>query len=567
MRCSYLLLSMLLVLGLQAQDPSTPPLPMVEASEITGDFSENLNHTDDYQTILRIYNDLVQARGDYRSPKPELFLKDVEGFVAFMSPSTNSITIEKKAYDVVKQYGDVGIAFLLGHELIHHYEKHAWKEDFVFQNESLTRRSGGVEDTTTIVYRLNRIQDGVIHETEADYLGGFLTYSAGYGLFDQGDSLIAQLYRAYDLPEALAKYPTLSERIELAGRSAKKMALLVDAFEMANYLYAMGDYSTAYAYYKSILRQYQSRELYNNLGTISVLNAMMTLDDGRKYRYVTTMDLNMKGSRDVTTSVLDAYDEHLKQALFHFNAAINLDPGYAPAYLNKANVYALKKDWVKASFYLEQEALPIAKEKESIYKKTLLDIKVLQGIIAANRGKKNKARSHFEEAKAKGSKLAGINLFIHNTGSAPEATTGESPIDVPTEAIDGITAMTFFNRQNLKFLPAKKVPIDHEETMFQFTPLIAETNEERTDTYRVLFTRNSADKFQTSMFMPGKDFTGSTSNGISIGDSREVVISKNGSPVRTIETTEGALLVYEDLLFIIKDNKVSKWVLSHTTRF
>lgn len=548
----YLVVAILLCVQLSyvvAQNRSFATLPLVQSANIVGSFEDDLNHTADYDHILKIYNDLVQARGDLRYPVPKLALRDIEGYVASMNYDENEITIEKKAYDIVKQFGDAGVAFLLAHELTHYYEKHAWSDFFIEENRSIGRRN----DTTSIIRRIQDVKDGVIHETEADYLGGFLAYTAGYGLFERGDSLISKLYHAYGLNDTLALYPTRMERIELSKRSAKKLGLLVDAFEMANFLYATGQHALAYRYYEYILKHYQSRELYNNLGTISVLTAMEVIgEDKLKYKYVSVMDLDAQGSKDVSRPITEVVAEALDQAILHFNAAINLDPNYAPAYLNKANAYALKKEWIKASFYLEQEALPKALASPNKYRKTIQDITVLQGIIAAETGDSTKAQRLLEEATAAGSALGAQNLAIH-TGASIDQRQGSAVLgEVSAETIGGLRLNKKFFRSP-PYDQSKIVSVDRNSTFFQADFV--------TNKVKVFLNRDDDARWYTALLMTNPGYDGSTSNGIKLGDLRQDIFAKMGHPKRTIETTKGQVLVYDFISFVLEDDHLLQWVL------
>ena len=384
------------------QNRSFGTLPLIKTDSIIQSSEENLNHTDDYKHILNIYEKLVNARGDYRYIVPKLFLKDEVANVAYIDYNANEITFELTAYNVAKKHGDKAIAFLLGHELSHYYEKHAWKNAFAKSNADLK-----------LGRDLSELQDKVAYETEADYLGGFLAYTAGFGFYQDIGKIIEDLYKAYNFDPELNGYPSLSDRKELSNRSAKKIESLIDVFDAANLLMAIGKDDAAYKYYEYILKEFQSRELYNNIGVLATRNAMALMDkDSLKFIYVSALDINFQGSKDVSIPVNEQIEEGLNQAILHFNAAINLDVNYAPAYLNKANVYALKKEYSKALFYLNEEAIPCAKKDAVKYAKTLTDAMVLQGIIAAKTGKVELAAEKFSEAKSLGNKLGDTNLDI-----------------------------------------------------------------------------------------------------------------------------------------------------------
>ena len=304
------------------QTPALSTLPLVQTADTTPTSPEKNLENQDLEKIKNIYQKLVSARGDFRYRVPEVFLRDEVSRVASIDYERLEIVLEEKAYKTCQKYGDAAIAFLLGHELTHYYEKHAWRNGFAADYSDLK-----------VGKNLKSLQDQVANETQADYLGGFLAYSAGYGMFEKSDSIIGDLYKEYKLGESIVGYPSLSDRKELAKRTTKKLESLIDVFEMGNLLAAIGKYSEAYQYYNYILMQYQSREIYNNIGVTSVMNALQYFDKEKEliYNYPLEIDLVMTGSRD--NSSIETRNELLKNAIRQFDASINLDPEYSPAYL------------------------------------------------------------------------------------------------------------------------------------------------------------------------------------------------------------------------------------------
>ncbi|MBK8956510.1 MAG: hypothetical protein IPM34_13280 [Saprospiraceae bacterium] len=235
------------------------------------------------------------------------------------SAITNSppeVILETKAYKVCESFGekrDAAIAFLLGHELTHYYEKHSWRREFIYDYRDLP-----------IGKELADLSDDVVHETEADYIGGFLAYSAGYGLFDQSSDLIQELYKAYRLPDTISGYPTLQDRKILSKRSAEKLSDLVDVFESANLLHATGYDLQALQFYNHVLQQYASRELYNNLGVTALVYARKLFSASEmKFRFFPELDLESSiQTRGETNQELRL--KYIRQSILHFDASISL---------------------------------------------------------------------------------------------------------------------------------------------------------------------------------------------------------------------------------------------------
>lgn len=546
-KISLVFIFQLLCLFSFSQNRSFGTLPLVKSGTFDAGSGGNLNHTDDYKQILSVYEKLVNARGDFRYPVPKLFLKDEVANVAYIDYDVNEITFELKAYNVAKKHGDKAVAFLLGHELTHYYEKHSWKSAFAKSNSDLKLGKD-----------LSELQDKVAYETEADYLGGFLAYTAGFGFYKDIGKIIGDLYKEYDFDPELNDYPSLNDRIELSNRSVKKIESLVDVFDAANLLMAIGKDEAAYKYYEYILRDFQSRELYNNIGVLATRNTMSLMDkDSLKFKYVSALDIDFQGSKDVSRPVNEQIEEGLNQAILHFNAAINLDPNYAPAFLNKANAYALKKDYTKALFYINEEAIPCAKKDSVKYAKTLTDALVLQGIIAAKMGDENLAADKFAEAKNKGNNLGEANLAILSN-TVKTLLTGDNQQDFFAEKIGVHSLQLQFQKRKID--PAKKpLKISNTLTLFQNSPA---------DSLSKVFICQSDDpKIRTNFLIASDQYKASNSAGILIGDDDKKVIEKHGTPKQIINTVQGEMYIYESIIYFIKNNKVVKWATYSTKSF
>ncbi len=545
--CIFNCLLILTIGYTQGQSRAIGTLPLIDKGNAIVDFNENLNHTPAFDRIEKIYSNLVNARGDFRYPVPELFLLDQEAHAAYIDYATNHIILEKKAYDICDRYGDPAIAFLLGHELTHYYEKHAWRSAYAKENNDLD-----------IGKSLSEMVDGVANETEADYLGGFLAYTAGYGMFEKSDSIIQNLYKAYQLDEKMPGYPNLQDRMTLCKRSTEKLGLLVDAFDLGNNLAATGKFSLAYKVYAYILHYFQSRELYNNLGVFATINAMELFHpDSLKFKYVSELDIKFQGSRNTDVPIKTQINNILDQAIGHFNAAINLDPNYVPAYLNKANAYALKREWSKALYYLNEEALPKAIASPEKYKKTLEDIKILQAIIEFYSGNVDVAKTKLESM-SNTNPLAKLNLSALNGEKINKSILKK--VKNSSDQIDGMTLDSFFNDRT--FDVGKVVEITNDIVFFQNKPI--------RKGYAIFFLDDMSDKRKKNRFAfisTVNGYQGATQKGISLDDDRKKVIEMYGEPVSEIETTEGQILAYEDIFFIIDKSKVKKWTLVGINRF
>lgn len=529
------------ITGLCAQDRSFATLPLAQKPNAIRSAETYGKETPQYRKVLSVYNRLVQARGDFRYPVPVLALLKEVNRMAAMDYEKLEIILEEKAFQVCSSFGDqsdAALAMLLAHELTHYYEKHGWRKGFVEDNKDLD-----------IGLRLDSLSDYAAKETEADYLGGFLVYSAGFGLFDKGPEVLTKLYQAYDMPvEKSEKYPSLSDRQKMGQRSTEKLARLAEVFDMANLLTAIGNYTDAYAFYYHVLMVYQSREIYNNLGVTAVLDAMQHFSPADlKYRFPIELDLTSTATRDVVA--VPNRDSLLRQALFHFDAAISMDPQYAPAYLNKACTYALLKDYNRARFYAGVEARQAALKNNP---KIVLGADVLIGILDALEGDAGKAQATFEAAASAGSPLAAHNLRILLGKNIETEVGGPGAPDKP-ERIDEKALARLAEEGNLD--DSKMITLANQ-VYFHQNPLVGPKS-------RLFVSENSLTKKTTYFHMTSVGYTGKTARQIGLGDDRAAIEAVYGEPGHTIETPRGEIMVYKKnkkMIFILNTSgKLERW--------
>ena len=206
-----------------------------------------------FETAKKVFDALIQARGDRRMQVPTFVMSRKERYVAWMNPNAVEVGLEEKAYDICTSFGDDSLnvmAIMIGHEIAHYYEKHSWKKHFAKSHKDL--------DALEL---LEGLDEGVRNETEADFAVGFLAYSAGFNTFGRMTEFMDKVYKEYGLDENLKGYPSLSDRKKISEQSEERLKELIEVYEMANYMTAIGQYEYAIEYYQYVLQDYQSREL------------------------------------------------------------------------------------------------------------------------------------------------------------------------------------------------------------------------------------------------------------------------------------------------------------------
>ena len=530
------LLSLLLAAACLASVRAQTTHPLVQNQSGAMTQSSPAERAKKLQKAREIYDKLVKARGDSRYPVPVLTLEPTEKTGAIMYYDVPEIMIEEKAFDVCARFKedmDAALAMLLGHELTHYYEKHGWRKGFVSEYRGLN-----------INMKLDSIQEKVGNETQADYIGGFLAYTAGFGTFDKGSLLMQAIYDAYQLKdEYMPGYPKLEDRKALSISTAQKIKSLVEVFDMANLLAVVDRYSEARQYYLYVLKEYQSREIYNNLGVLGVLEARKYFAE-LEFKYHLPLELDLESSSSARgPEELAARQKLLEEALRYLDAAISLDPNYAPAYLNKACAYALLGDLTRAQFYAETEAIQCANKYGPA--KTASDAKVLLGILAAIRGESVQAQKILETEKANKNALAGINLKILLN----------QPLDKPKPTLD-------------------RAEYIEEVDLEEYTPSTIDSLEIKIGSgvtfYQDLMPGTSAKIFMSAKNGPRPSvffqttppkYQGESARKISLGMDRAAIVEAYGAPQRTVETPRGEILRYEKIIFILGPaGKLERWV-------
>lgn len=499
-----------------------------------------------YKKARAIYDKLVEAKGDRRFPVPAFTMTKETNNAAFLVYGGTQIGLEEKAYDICMSMGEAegeaAVAGLLGHELIHFYEKHQWRSGFAqaYAELEIGRRLRGMVD-----------QDKVNNETQADYLGGFLAYSAGYDVFDNRGPLLDKIYTQYPFPEvdSSGAYPSLEDRKALARKSEEKLKELVSVFEVGNLLTAVGQYEDARAFYKHILIDYQGREIYNNLGVVTVLEALEFFPQSeRKYRLPLELDMSFgAGGKDGFGDKIERRNRLLREAILYFNNAIGMDPGYAPAYLNKACAYYMLGDNKRAAFYAGVEA----QRDTSKYPKTATDAKVLLAMLAAKAGNAEEAIAQLEQLETP-SAVARYNLSIMKGTEAATPAKPDGPDAYDIDGVDPFDLTTFDRqhrrqRQEIELFGALDFRIWNKSSVDQLT-------------HSTVYMVKSPNGTNTYLQLTDAAHPGELYDGFKAGTSRAEMVDLYGEPNTSLELPAGEIMVYKEVLLLLdQDGKLERW--------
>jgi len=497
------------------------------------------------QVAQQIFDDLVEARGSFRMPAPKLVMNTGRRFMAWMHPGKRQIGLEEQAYDICTSLGADSLnalAAILSHEIVHYYEDHDWKRNFINQNDGLEAAA-----------QLEKLSDGLRYETQADYFGGILAISAGYNTYNTLTPLLTKAYQAYGLPEDIQGYPSLSERLELSQNTAQRLEQLFQVYQTANYLGLIGGYAEAIAYYQYILGEYQGVELYNNAGATAIL-AALELTQKQEMPFVLPVELDLDSRLSQITTRLPKDAEARKAALLEqgqqmLKNALLLDESKAGAHLNMANLYILKGDWLDAE-YRAQKALALAEAQKDTT--AIAKAQVSLGIAKALQGDTTRAVDYFKNVLQPGTNLAKINLSVLQGGAqlvAPQGYTvkGVEEIDdlFPEDFLVAPTFTAIVNLPDKVYCGYNKRA---ESSIFQH------------------YADNDSNRFAWfHRTLP--NYSGHTLKGLQVGATAQQIEQAYGAPERVLSLSTGQCLAYDKrqlLLLVDEQGQLESWIVYRT---
>lgn len=254
-----------------------------------------------------IFKNIINSIGNNFNPPPRLEIVKSENNPAYYSPKKNKIFVEQKVLKIFENDDNVEdiLAYLIAHELAHHFLNHGWMRNLDFGYSSTIGNF--------IVDENNKTQKK-IDETQADIFGGFFAKIAGYDALNFGEYCLRQIYDEYKIPESISGYPSLNERIEIIEANIEKTNELSNIFELGNLFLSIGDYKTANNCYSKILNErFSSREIFNNIGVISLLRAIDIFNSrDKEYVFPVYIEINSRADNNLSRTIDDLEIERHK---------------------------------------------------------------------------------------------------------------------------------------------------------------------------------------------------------------------------------------------------------------
>ena len=512
-----------------------------------------------YKVAKQVFDQLISAKGDKRLQVPEFVMSKKERYVAWMNGKKAQIGLEEKAYEICVSYGKDSLnamAALLGHEIIHYYEKHNWGSEFASAYTDVEIASDIKTNTKTKEIK-------AVNETEADYLGGFLAHSAGYKTFGIMPNFLNDVYKAYGLSDEIPGYPSLGDRSKLAVEAEQRLEDLVNIYQLSNHMTVLNQYEDASVYYSYVLKEFQSREIYNNAGVNAILEGLSILPEdhsAKQYEYPLQLDgetrMNAKTRGNDIEAFGDAekaaFEAAMKKAIGYFEQAKALDKDYGTAYLNLACAYDILEE-AEDAIYWARKAKKIGKSNKN--SKVIGDAQIINAIASIHNDEMDDAKellAKVEQSYKSSAALATLNLKIAETGERPFATPPSEKVSLKSEKIEGFDLNAFLDDLDVD----QQIEVNNNYTFAS----------KKLDNSVVLLSIYNGGDRAIAIQLTNRNFQGNTASGMSVGTSKQEFLAKYGEPTYTKQTRKGEYLVYEKrkAIFQISDDKLSSWSVYRT---
>ncbi|WP_448518179.1 hypothetical protein [Rhodoflexus sp.] len=399
----FVLLLAMSALPLSAQNLLSDKHPKVRATQVVLD------------RLLQVFG---QPPGDGAAPLLRVHSKNPDSKLILelnYKQGQAVIDMQESLYDLcASQFSSKqqdALAMLLGHELVHLYANHQWITQFG-RAQRFTKDPASNSANATA-------------ERQADYLGTFYAYLAGYQPYAISESLINAIYTHYRLPDKMEGYPSRQERIETAYESRKDAQELIAAYRTGLLLMATGAYPQAEQAFLYVVKRNEAvglkgpKEAYNNAATAILWQLIDNMDNSRMPYYLPVeSDVRLRKLRDRTSSGYSPAQEQalLNRCMSYLDKALAMDKNYHAALLN----------WMAARLLAGNPEAVIGKIKEAGSAAATDAAWLTIGAVAhAAVGQESRAAELFEQALKTGAWYAKANqeVFKQKTSYVYKLTT------------------------------------------------------------------------------------------------------------------------------------------------
>jgi len=289
-----------------------------------------------YQVIAEeVRNKLVEAYGEDLASAPAILITDKNLPIANYKSRIKLITLERSVFDFCRSFQQDSLdalAFIIGHELSHHYREQ--RGTFGFARDCLSNTELSVRS----------------EERQADIWGAFTAFLAGYKTIEILPKIIERLYLDFGLDKKIKNYPDFSEREQTDLVVFEEVQKMIELHKAGAWLIALGEYDLATANYEYIAQFYPSKEIHNNLGVSYALQAIYFTGNAiDKFIYPLTLDWSTplshikksRGDGNLNIGEMAVRRDLLGKAIVPLITIKKQNKNYLLSQLNLINAYAL----------------------------------------------------------------------------------------------------------------------------------------------------------------------------------------------------------------------------------
>jgi tetratricopeptide (TPR) repeat protein len=504
------------------------------------------NTTSKQAIAQAVLDDIANALNESNAPVLQI-VSNAPNLVADYNPNVppnGLIRLSEKAYDIcdnLKNQSKDALAVILAHELIHHHRHHQYTVSYAYTGKNTPIKPANVRRT----------------EAEADSLGLFYAYAAGYNVLKIAPNLLDIIYKTYQFPEKTGAYPSLKERRDMAKEQSQNLQKYAPIWEASKWLYVLNHYNEAAEGFVYLSNKLPAREMYHNAGTAKLMAALSLFDPKEQpFAYPIELDaynrLTNTTSRGAESADLAQRTKNLNEAIKYFEKAQNIDPDYLPTQIGLA---AANNLLTKTGTALD--LLNGLLQKHPNYANAY----TLRGIVYASKKECDNATEDFEKAKTLNGLYANANYnalmqtkdcqsWVNwvSTWFDNDATTTTPKRPNPTaEKIDNL------NPKDLpKISSSTRKPITVGSWAIKFY-------DQNTNAYWI-----TAPNFVLQTMQTSPNYAGKSSQNVLLKSTTADVQLSYGAPNAKVNTVQGECWVYKSgkIAFLFdKQRQVNGWML------
>lgn len=538
--------------------------------------------TKNIQKTYQIFEAINNVAGNHPGKFPKLIVIEEDPYNTALPVALHDggIIISKSIIDSIfstQKYPESYLAFILGHELAHTYSQSYIHIKFFMALENNYKNISELSSNKSEIIK---------HELYADEQGIMFSVLAGYNPqhilnIKNKYSLLSAWNNSLSLIKTSKIKPLVDERqrqIVITNR----LNQMFDKAELYNigvaYLLS-GNYSDAISFFERLKQYYPSREVFHNLAMSYHFLAYQQYTPRPvnkpqlpfKYSYIIDPHariLNMS-VRSFQLNKTSQYESLIRYAIHNYKQSLKIDPNYLPTYINLSSAYIADKDNIYKGIALLMDATKRFKSNKILNNLGIAFMR--QGDLkkSDNIFKKITAESNYPDALYN---YAILNLHMDKIDEAKilwETYNRIRKADSYSQLLANEFNITITKDDNFYFIESKISDFNIHAPL-NIPSILVEKHKKyiiRRQTHHYVRLKNGIETIlyngRINLLIANQTYKGKTSQAIEIGDEKESIKDKYGSPTTTISTPSGMIYNYQrnKIAFFISNNKVNGWII------